>query len=109
MSKRHTAQKIMQLKFSFRFAVAFMAAVFVLGQLHELAHLTAAYFITGKPGHQADFNLWTLCDGCESGPYNYLATMAGPIFSYLLIWTGYCILKWGNKDLWSAAFYTHIS
>lgn len=81
-----------------------MAFVFVFGQLHEIAHLTAAYWVCSKPGIQLDFNLWTLSKDCEGSPSAYLPTIFGPVFSYLCMWVGFFMLRSDNKNLWPTAF-----
>lgn len=89
---------------TFRYCLAFMAFVFLFGQLHELAHLIAAYIICGYPGSQLDFNLWTLCGDCQTNPNGYIATIFGPVFSYLMMWVGYIILRSSDKKYWGLAF-----
>nr|WP_294941384.1 hypothetical protein [uncultured Mucilaginibacter sp.] len=81
-----------------------MAFVFVFGQLHEMAHLTAAYFVCGQPGIQLDFNLWTLSKDCDGSFYAYIPTIFGPVFSYLCMWAGYFMLRSGHKKCWPTAF-----
>ena len=93
----------MKIIFTWRYCLAFMAFVFVFGQLHELAHLTAAYLICGQPGIQLDFNLWTLSKDCEGSRYVYVPTIFGPVFSYLCMWGGFFMLRCNNKRLWPAA------
>ena len=99
--RRLTAMKI---PYSWQYCLAFMAFVFVFGQLHEMAHLTAAFLVCGQPGIQLDFNLWTLSKDCEGSPYAYVPTIFGPVFSYLCMWTGFFMLRSNNSQLWPAAF-----
>ncbi|TFF40823.1 hypothetical protein [Mucilaginibacter psychrotolerans] len=94
----------MKIPFTWQYCLAFMAFVFVFGQLHETAHLTAAYFVCGQPGIQRDFNLWTLSVGCENSTYAYVPTIFGPVFSYVCMWIGFFMLRTDNKRLWPAAF-----
>lgn len=94
----------MLINITFRYCAAFIAFVFLFGQLHEMAHLTAAYMVYGRPGKQIDFNLWTLCTGCEANPYSYVPTIFGPVFSYLCMWTGYFMLRSENRKIWNLAF-----
>jgi hypothetical protein len=94
----------MKIPVTWRYCLAFMAFVFVFGQLHEIAHLTAAYFVCGQPGIQVDFNLWTLSKDCEASPYAYVPTIFGPVFSYLCMWGGFFMLHSNNRQLWPAAF-----
>ena len=92
--RRLTAMKI---PYSWHYCLAFMAFVFVFGQLHEMAHLTAALLVCGQPGIQLDFNLWTLSKDCEGSPYAYVPTIFGPVFSYLCMWTGFFMLRSNNR------------
>ena len=94
----------MKINITPRYCLAFMAFVFAFGQLHEIAHLTAAYWVCGEPGIQLDFNLWTLSKGCEGSPYAYIPTIFGPVFSYLCMWAGFFMLRSNNKQLWPMAF-----
>ena len=90
----------MKIDLNWRFCLALLAAIFVFGELHELAHLTVAYLVCGAPGHQTDFNLWTLCESCNTNPHAYVATLAGPVFSYVLMWTGFFLLRSKNSEKW---------
>jgi len=46
-----------------------------------------------------DFNVWDICQGCiEQHPIALLATYAGPIFTFAMIWTGVCFLKEENTN-----------
>ncbi|MDB4924046.1 hypothetical protein [Mucilaginibacter sp.] len=93
----------MEIKLSWRYCLAFMAFVFVFGQLHEVAHLSVAYIICGCTGKQIDFNLWTFCADCINNSHIYIAEMAGPVFSYIMMWTGYFLLRSNNNRYWSLA------
>ena len=103
---RYTPRVIpaMKINFTWQYCLGFMAFVFVFGQLHEIAHLTAAYFVCGEPGKQTDFNLWTLSEACTGSPYAYVPTIFGPVFSYVMMWTGFFMLRSNNKRFWPAAF-----
>jgi hypothetical protein len=94
----------MEIKFTLKYCLAFMAVAFVFGQLHEMAHLIAAYLVCGQPGKQIDFNLWTLCDACTINPHAYLSTIFGPVFSYIMMWIGFFMLRSKNSRLWPTAF-----
>lgn len=94
----------MKINYQWRYCLAFMAFVFVFGQLHEMAHLAAAYFVCGCPGKQIDFNLWTVCIGCNDNPNIYISGIAGPAFSYLMMWIGYSMLRSSNTKWYNTAF-----
>jgi len=94
----------MQLKLTWQYAFAFMAFVFVFGQFHEIIHLVNARAVCGVPGTQFDFNLWSASDSCANNPLVWMATLFGPVFSYIIMWAGFFMLLSGNKNLWSAGF-----
>jgi len=94
----------MQLKLTWRYGIAFMAFVFVFGQLHEIAHLVKVYTICGIPGKQLDFNLWIVDNSCVSNPGIWMATLFGPIFSYLAMGLGFFLLLTSNKNFWPIGF-----
>lgn len=97
-------QNCMFIKPTLRYCIAFMAFVLLFGQLHEMAHLATVYLVCGCPGKQADFNLWTICATCQNNSLSFLATVAGPVFSYILMWCGFFMLKSQNKKCWPAGF-----
>ncbi|HTE34353.1 MAG TPA: hypothetical protein VK666_28430 [Chryseolinea sp.] len=76
----------MRLKITFRYILAFIALNFVMGELHEQAHIQAGYLLCGCYGER-DFNVWATCDHCESY-WTFLAALAGPVFSCSLMWLG---------------------
>lgn len=78
----------MKLKLTLRFSIAFMMCTFVLHEAHELVHTSVGRLICGCWGLR-DFNTWQLCDGCgEQKPYAIMATFAGPLFTYIMLWIG---------------------
>lgn len=86
----------MTLKLTPRFILAFMTCTFVLHEAHELAHTSVGRLICGCWGLR-DFNTWQLCDGCgEQKSYAVIATFAGPLFTYIMMWAG-ALLTGKNK------------
>src|SRR6188474_451553 len=78
----------MQLKWSFSFVVAFLLLLLVMMELHELVHITVGRIICGCWGTR-DFNVWSLADHCrENNQSWWLATLAGPLFSFGVMWLG---------------------
>jgi hypothetical protein len=65
----------------------FFALNMIMGELHEQAHITTGYLICGCYGPR-DFSIWNTCDQCEHPSVAFLATLAGPLFSCLLMWLG---------------------
>ena len=65
-------------------------------ELHELVHITTGRIICGSWGSR-DFNVWRLSEGCEIKHSNWwLATLAGPLFSFMLMWAGMALLFTAN-------------
>ena len=57
-------------------------------ELHEIVHISVGRILCGCWGPR-DFNVWSLCEGCKkTQPLWWLATLAGPLFSFALIWMG---------------------
>jgi len=77
----------MQLKITWKYILAFVALNFIMGELHEQAHINTGFFICGCYGPR-DFNVWATCDQCIKPAWAYLATLAGPLFSCSLMWLG---------------------
>jgi hypothetical protein len=86
----------MNIKLSFKFIVSFIALTFVMHEAHEIVHTTIGRIICGCWG-QRDFNVWGLCEGCiEKTPIALIATFAGPVFTFIMIWIGTSLLKSTN-------------
>lgn len=89
----------MRLKITPLYLIAFLCMVFLFTQLHELSHIITGRLICGCWGQQVDFNLWDLCGDCGStNPNVWGASIAGPLFSYLMMWTGLFLMRWGNPS-----------
>jgi hypothetical protein len=72
---------------SWQYVLAFFSLNMLCGELHEQAHITTGYFICGCYGAR-DFSVWSTCDNCSHSDWSYLATLAGPVFSFILMWLG---------------------
>jgi hypothetical protein len=77
----------MSFRISWLFVLAFIALNMFLGELHEQAHITTGYFICGCYGLR-DFSVWSTCDNCANGGWSFLATLAGPVYTYIMMWLG---------------------
>jgi hypothetical protein len=78
----------MHLKLSFRYILAFLLLTLVMLELHETVHVITGRIICGAWGAR-DFNVWGLCEGCEKAhPLAWVATLTGPLFSFMLMWFG---------------------
>lgn len=77
-----------------RALAAFLAAQFVLGQAHELAHHLAARVVCGAWGTMT-FDFFFLPEGGAGRPAALWATFAGPALTYVLILLGGFLLGRG--------------
>lgn len=84
----------MRLAISWKYAAAFFALNGVVSELHEQAHITTGRLVSGCYGPR-DFNVWA---GCESGSpaLPFAAPLAGPLFSYVVMWFGAWLLLRGR-------------
>ena len=77
----------MSLRISWQYVLAFFALNMFLGELHEQAHITTGYLICDCYGTR-DFSVWSTCENCAHSGWVYLATLAGPVYSFILMWLG---------------------
>ncbi len=77
---------------SWQFVVVFLAFGFGLAEAHEVVHTNVGYMLGGCYGDR-DFNFWALCDASYNHPLSYWASLSGPIFSFLVLWAGYFLIK----------------
>lgn len=93
-----------RLRFSTGYAIALILLFIVMMELHELAHISVGRFLCGCWGPR-DFNVWSLCEGCQDNqPLWWLATLAGPVFSFFLMWVGMGWLGSINKQKQALGF-----
>ncbi|WP_223652047.1 hypothetical protein [Hymenobacter psoromatis] len=82
----------MRITLTWRSLAAFIALLFVAGETHELVHTGLGRLLCGCWGTR-NFNVWSLCESCAHKPLqNLAATLAGPLFSFALMWAGYFLL-----------------
>ena len=92
------AKPLLQIQFSFKNLLVFLFFFFLMHELHELAHIITGRLICGCWGTR-DFNVWDLCKDCEKQhPWAVIATFAGPIFTFIMLWIGRYWLKYGHSD-----------
>lgn len=77
----------MQLNITARYIIAFIALNFIMGELHEQAHINTGFFICGCYGPR-DFNFWSTCQQCLNPAWAWWATLTGPLFSCCMMWLG---------------------
>jgi len=81
----------LDLRITWHYLIALLALMICTGELHEQIHITTGYFICGGYGPR-DFNAWQTADPCAAPSLSFLATLAGPLWSYLVMWTGVGLL-----------------
>ncbi|MEO7046291.1 MAG: hypothetical protein ABI091_13360 [Ferruginibacter sp.] len=82
----------MQFKISSSYIIVFLFLTIVILELHETAHIVVGRIICGCWGKR-DFNVWALCDGYDKAhSFSWLATLAGPVFSFTMMWLGRYLL-----------------
>jgi hypothetical protein len=83
----------LHLRLTFKSLLIFQFFFFLMHELHELAHIITGRLICGAWGTR-DFNVWQLCESCKA-TYPQIATFAGPIFTFIMLWLGRYWLKHG--------------
>jgi len=93
-----------KISLTLRNSVALAALSFLMQETHELAHTSVGRLICGCWGKR-DFNVWRLCGDCSSAiPLSVMATLAGPLYSFSVIWAGYYLLTRASIRLRSLGF-----
>lgn len=88
----------MKLRLTAQFVLTFLALIFVMHEAHEIVHTSIGRLICGCWGLR-DFNVWGVCEGCaDQKPIAILATFAGPIFTFIMIWMGTSLLGKDKTD-----------
>jgi hypothetical protein len=72
--------------------LTFLALLFICHELHEISHTAVARLQCGCWGAR-DFNVWDVCAACASAGNIIWATIAGPLFTYALIWAGFLLMS----------------
>lgn len=72
--------------------LALAALSFFMQESHEIAHTVTGRIICGCWGKR-DFNVWGICKGCsDETRLSVLATLAGPAYTFGLIWLGFFLM-----------------
>ncbi|MBP6775015.1 MAG: hypothetical protein KA154_18655 [Gemmatimonadaceae bacterium] len=74
---------------TWRSCVALYCVVMLYASLHELVHHVAGYAACGAWGYKTFNYFSTACEGSTS---SWMATFAGPAFSYAMMWVGWWCL-----------------
>ncbi len=94
-------EKIMKIRITIKYLVAMFFLMLLLGELHEQVHINTGYLICGGYGER-DFNVWKTTADCNLPNWSFLATAVGPIFSYLVMWTGVILLLKATSNNYKA-------
>jgi hypothetical protein len=82
----------MKLKLTPIYLVSFLTLVFGIHELHDWAHALTARLVCTCWGTR-EFDFWTFCPGCTaSSGLRALAWLAGPLISYIMIWTSWTLM-----------------
>ncbi|MFI5453547.1 hypothetical protein ACHMWN_15505 [Pedobacter sp. UC225_61] len=84
----------MKIQLTFKNLLLFIIFFFLMHELHELTHIITGRMICGCWGTR-DFNVWSTCADCQSS-YAVAATFAGPLFTFIFLWLGWYLLKYGK-------------
>lgn len=77
----------MKIKITPKYIIAFLFLTILCGTSHEFVHHFTGAAICGEFGYKT-FNSFELAPGCEANPYSFWATVAGPAFTFALMWLG---------------------
>ncbi len=86
---------MIHLKITLRYCIAFYCIIMLYTSLHELVHHFAGYFICGDWGYKTFNYFSTACEGTRK---TYLATYAGPVFTYAMMYVGMWFLQKGKTN-----------
>jgi len=85
------------IRLTFKNLLVFVFFFFAMHELHEQAHIITGRLICGCWGKR-DFNVWDVCSNClEQHPAAILATFAGPVFTFIMLWLGRYLVKFGQS------------
>ncbi len=78
------------IKITWKYCLAFYCLIMLYSSLHELVHHFTGFIVCGEWGYKT-FNYFETA--CEDNPVTYIATYAGPIFSFIVMWIGAYLLQ----------------
>lgn len=84
------------LRLTWRYCVALYCVTMLWASLHELAHHFAGYFACGAWGDKSFNSFSTACEGTTG---SWMATYAGPAFSFVAMWIGWWLLVRGRSTV----------
>jgi hypothetical protein len=90
----------MRLRLTWQYLLAFAALTVLCGTSHEFVHHFSAAAVCGEFGYKT-FNSFKVAASCSDNKWTLLATAAGPLFTFGLMWWGMSRLR--SPDAWSRA------
>ena len=84
------------LRVTWKYCVAFYCIGMLYASLHELAHHFVGYVVCGGEWGYKSFNFFETA--CEGTPISWVATYAGPAFSFIMMYVGAYFLKKGSSN-----------
>ncbi|GAB5523144.1 MAG: hypothetical protein Roseis2KO_10160 [Roseivirga sp.] len=91
---------MVKLKLTTKYCIALYCITMLYASLHELVHHFAGYLVCGAWGYKSFNSFETACEG---GAISYLATYAGPVFTFAMMYVGMYLLR-SNKS----QFHSHL-
>lgn len=85
---------MVKLKLTLKYCIALYCITMLYASLHELVHHFAGFLVCGEWGYKSFNSFETACEG-ES--ISYLATYAGPVFTFIMMYVGMYLLR-ANKS-----------
>lgn len=89
---------MVKLKLTLRYCFAIYCLTMLYASLHELVHHFAGYLVCGDWGYKSFNSFETACEGEAK---SYLATYAGPIFTFIMMYVGMFMLRANQSVLQS--------
>ena len=86
---------MVKLRITWTYCLAFYCVVMLYVSLHELVHHVAGFLICGDWGYKSFNYFKTACD--DTDKTRLLATYAGPVFTYIVMWVGAWFLRPGQS------------
>lgn len=92
---------MVKIKITWKYCLAFYCLIMLYSSLHELIHHFFGYIVCGEWGYKT-FNYFRTA--CEATDITYLATYAGPVFSFSMMWIGAYLLNQKNASTYKKQF-----
>ena len=86
---------MLKLKITPKYCLAFYCVTMLHVSLHELVHHFVGAIICGEWGYKS-FNSFETA--CENDPKTFIATYAGPLYTFLMMYVGMYLMKPGNSN-----------